>query len=279
MICVDDGSVDGTIKIIEDFVQRFPEKIKSHKGENKGASAARNKGIALATGTYVQFLDSDDVLMPNKIAEQMALVEQEGVTDLVIGNYENKFMNGTRVEVRSLEGDPWMALIRTELGTTSANLWRKNSLEKVGGWDEHQLSSQDYNLMFRMLCEDAKVVFDPSFNTLILKRKKGSISSTGQMNNWVRYIELRVAIRKHVLKERKKYAIHIECLDQYIFMALRVLARFDVKLSIRFFNEHLGNKFVPKKSKAIDKKYLNLYKVFGFSMIERSIHLIKRSAA
>ena len=279
VICVDDGSVDDTSKVIDYFVERFPDKIRSERGMNKGASAARNKGMSLATGEYIQFLDSDDVLMTNKIGQQIELVEGAGCADLVIGNYEKKFMNGVRSEVSSLEGDPWMALIRTELGTTSANLWKKSLLDKVGGWDEDQKSSQDYNLMFRMLCENANVIFDPSVNTLILKREKGSISRTGQMNNWVRYIELRIAMREYLSKNPKLYSGHIECLDQYIFMALRVLARSNVNLSVEMFNKHMNKEFVPQYSKAIDKRYLLLFRIFGFSTIERSIHIIKRSAA
>lgn len=279
VICIDDGSIDDTSKVIEDFVRRFPGKIRSEKGTNIGASAARNKGMSLATGAYIQFLDSDDVIMNSKIDQQIKLAENAGWADLVVGNYEKKFMDGARSEVSALEGDPWMALIRTELGTTSANLWKKSILEKIGGWDEGQKSSQDYQLMFRMLCENANVVFDPSSNTLVLKREKGSISRTGQMNNWVRYIELRVAMRAQLSKDPKKHSLHIDCLGQYIFMALRVLARFNIGLSIELFNKHLGKKFVPELSMAIDKRYLLLYRTFGFSTVERSIHMIKRSAA
>ena len=279
IICIDDGSLDDTHRVIEHFVERFPRKIRSERGMNKGASAARNRGLSLATGEYIQFLDSDDVLMTSKISQQMTLAADAGWADLVVGDHEKKFMDGTRSEVRALVGDPWMALIRTELGTTSANLWKKSLLEKIGGWDEDQKSSQDYKLMFRMLCENANVVFDPSFNALILKREKGSISRTGQMNNWVRYIDLRVAMRTHLSKDPKRYSLHIDCLDQYIFMALRVLARFNVSLSIEMFDEHISEGFVPEHSKAIDKRYMLFYKIFGYSMVERSIHLIKRSAA
>ena len=279
VICVDDGSIDDTPKVIEHLVERFPGKIRSEKGTNKGASAARNKGLSLATSDYIQFLDSDDVLMTDKIDQQMVLAERSGWADLVVGDHEKKYMDGTRSEVKALVGDPWMALIRTELGTTSANLWKKSSLDRVGGWDEDQKSSQDYKLMFRMLCENANVIFDPSVNTLVLKREKGSISRTGQMNNWVRYIDLRVAMRTHLSKDPKKYSLHIDCLDQYIFMALRVLARFNVSLSIEMFNEHISEGFVPEHSKAIDERYMLFYKIFGFPMIERSIHMIKRSAA
>ena len=68
IIIVDDGSSDNSLAIAKSFAS---ENIKVLHQQNKGASAARNRGIQEAKGDYIQFLDADDLLMPNKIAAQV----------------------------------------------------------------------------------------------------------------------------------------------------------------------------------------------------------------
>src|ERR1700744_1176722 len=68
IIIVDDGSTDNSLAIAKSFESEF---VKVLSQENKGASAARNKGLSIAKGEYIQFLDADDLLSPNKIAAQL----------------------------------------------------------------------------------------------------------------------------------------------------------------------------------------------------------------
>ena len=65
IICVDDASPDNSIKILEEYRQKDPRiKVLRHK-ENKKQGAARNKGLEVATGEYVWFVDSDDYIDNN----------------------------------------------------------------------------------------------------------------------------------------------------------------------------------------------------------------------
>jgi len=68
IIIVDDGSKDNTLAIAKGFESEIVTVLSQ---ENKGASAARNKGLSVAKGEYIQFLDADDLLSPNKIAAQL----------------------------------------------------------------------------------------------------------------------------------------------------------------------------------------------------------------
>jgi len=68
IIIIDDGSTDGSLAIAKSFES---ENVKIFSQTNKGASAARNKGIREARGEYIQFLDADDLLSANKIEAQM----------------------------------------------------------------------------------------------------------------------------------------------------------------------------------------------------------------
>src|SRR5687768_8397891 len=66
IIVIDDGSTDGSL----DRIRSFGKGIRWESGPNRGGCAARNRGIELARGDWVQFLDADDLLHPNKIACQ-----------------------------------------------------------------------------------------------------------------------------------------------------------------------------------------------------------------
>ena len=69
IILINDGSTDGSQRIIDQYAQRYPQLVKSVTQPNSGVSCARNLGLSKATGTYVAFVDSDDYLMPDAFAD------------------------------------------------------------------------------------------------------------------------------------------------------------------------------------------------------------------
>ena len=85
VICVNDGSTDDSLRIIESYRERFVGacRLIVHSQENGGLSAARNAGLDLATGKYVYFLDSDDMIAPETIAELVALSERENLDQVI----------------------------------------------------------------------------------------------------------------------------------------------------------------------------------------------------
>src|SRR6188508_385045 len=64
IVVADDGSKDGTPKIVDEYVAKHPGKVKQFIQENRGEGAARNLAIKNATGDYVAYLDSDDTFFP-----------------------------------------------------------------------------------------------------------------------------------------------------------------------------------------------------------------------
>src|SRR5208282_807303 len=73
IIVVDDGSTDGTLAAAKRFES---EGILVVAQPNQGAAAARNKAYSLCSGDYIQWLDADDLLSPDKIAKQMEVAER-----------------------------------------------------------------------------------------------------------------------------------------------------------------------------------------------------------
>ena len=89
LLLVDDAGGDGSAAIASEYVAREPDRVTllSHPGgENRGASASRNLAIRHARGAYVALLDADDVWLPTKLAEQVALLEDNPRVGMLYGN-------------------------------------------------------------------------------------------------------------------------------------------------------------------------------------------------
>src|ERR1700733_7773261 len=75
IIVVDDGSKDHTLSIARRFESGS---VRVATQQNQGASAARNKAFSLSQGDYIQWLDADDLLAPDKIEKQMMVLGEDG---------------------------------------------------------------------------------------------------------------------------------------------------------------------------------------------------------
>ena len=90
IIAVDDGSTDGTVALISAYADR----VKAEFGPNRGASAARNRGTMLAAGEFIQYLDADDLLVPDAIERRLAALQSAGA-DVAYSDWE-KLVEGSQ---------------------------------------------------------------------------------------------------------------------------------------------------------------------------------------
>ncbi len=79
IVIIDDGSIDGSMRIAEDIQKKYPHLIRLHSQKNQGLSIARNVGLELARGKYVWFVDSDDWIEPNCLQQIIPLLDNEEV--------------------------------------------------------------------------------------------------------------------------------------------------------------------------------------------------------
>jgi len=105
IIVVNDGSPDNSQEIIDDYVCRYPDKIRSFIKENGGLSDARNYGVARATGEYIAFVDSDDYVRTDmyELLYQKALEEE---SDVVVCNYFRAKTDSVK-ECRVIKHEEW----------------------------------------------------------------------------------------------------------------------------------------------------------------------------
>jgi len=86
IIIVDDGSTDNIIEVLSDYIEN--NQISYYYQENKGAASARNLGLTKCKGSFISFLDSDDLWYKNKLQLQIEFLEQNKHIDLLLTNIE-----------------------------------------------------------------------------------------------------------------------------------------------------------------------------------------------
>lgn len=87
IIVVNDGSPDNSQKIIDKYVKKYPDKIKSYIKENGGQGSARNYGLKKATGEYIGYVDSDDFVEKDMYKKLYNKAKENNYDIVVCGNY------------------------------------------------------------------------------------------------------------------------------------------------------------------------------------------------
>lgn len=263
IICVDDGSTDGTREILQELEASHPDEIELLLAEHEGAPAARNKGLRRAEGEYIQFFDADDLLHPEKIAHQVALVRQDR-PDLVAGSYRQEVFSEEAVpkdsETVHVEDDAWRGLLRgANLGITSSNLWRRAFVEEIGGWNEALDRCQDAELMFRMLRHGAQVTLDRTVHTTV-RRRDDSVWNADVRASRKRWLELRVQMIHYLQREGMLTDDRREAIYPTAFLFLHELYDTDPAFTIAVHNEIFRDSYTPPFSRG----YRLMYRLFGF---------------
>jgi len=166
LIVVDDGSTDDTPAILDTYGAR----INVVRQENRGVSAARNRGVREAAGSLIAFLDSDDLWMQGKLSTQAAFFQAHPQVR-ICQTEEIWVRNGRRVNPKNRHKKPSEDIFEPSLElclvSPSAVMMRRELFEEMGGFDETLPACEDYDLWLRIGCRHPVHLID---TPLIVKR-------------------------------------------------------------------------------------------------------------
>jgi len=152
LIIVDDGSSDGTPKILEDYASR-DRRIRLYHIDHCGRGKARNACLERSRGEYIAVCDSDDIFLPERFALQAAFLESNPEYGVVSANYLF-FSNDLPPHARHVfPDDPGRIKALFERGRMGvchgASMFRRELLDQVGPYCPDFLMSEDLDLFLR----------------------------------------------------------------------------------------------------------------------------------
>ena len=149
VVVIDDGSTDDSWSEI----QKFGDRIIAARQENAGACAARNHALRLSSGRFIQFLDADDRIQPQKIERQLAEFDAGDIdASICLGNIfgDGKPLRPKKAPVSSPDGrDPFVFICGQSLSTPSS-LFRREVVERVGGFRVGVPRAQERDFYLRL---------------------------------------------------------------------------------------------------------------------------------
>jgi glycosyltransferase involved in cell wall biosynthesis len=238
LLLADDGSTDKSTDIALKYARNHPEKIRylEHDGhQNHGMSATRNLGIRHAKGEYIAFLDSDDVWLPPKLEQQVAIMQAYPEAGMVYGrplywkswtgnpeDSQEDILAELSVPADNLYQPPILFIQNHPLGKTGAPcpcdfLLRKEIVEKLGGFEEqfreiYQLY-EDQGFLAKLYLHASVFVSSQCWDNYRLH--PDSCSSR------VSKAKKQQGVRLFFLKWLEKYLLDREITDPDVWQALR----------------------------------------------------------
>jgi GT2 family glycosyltransferase len=149
VVLIDDGSTDGSLAIAREYEPHVRVLSRAHAG----VSAARNAGIAATSSEWVVFLDADDMLLPRTLR---ARLDASTDADVVICDWEDVTERGGHLAVQrvrsmnvdELAADAELACAHGAWATTAALMYRRELVERIGGFREELRLIQDARFLF-----------------------------------------------------------------------------------------------------------------------------------
>lgn len=229
LIIINDGSPDSTIEVIAEIQD---SRIKVFSYPNAGGNVSRNRGLHLAVGEFVSFLDADDLWTPDKLQSQLKAL-QENVTakvayswtDYISANSEF-LLSGKRV---NLNGNVYESLLINNFLENGSNpLICRKALIKLGGFDESLSAAQDWDMWLR-LASKFDFICVPSVQILY------RISANSVSSNLVRQEKSCLQVLEKAYKERPslgdatrttlKHSWNMSLANLYKYLACKALQK------------------------------------------------------
>jgi glycosyltransferase involved in cell wall biosynthesis/peptidoglycan/xylan/chitin deacetylase (PgdA/CDA1 family) len=277
IIVVDDGSTDETLALARKFES---EGVRVVSQKNQGAAAARNTALSLSHGDYIQWLDADDLIAPDKIARQMEALDNCGSKRTLLSSSFGKFLyRWYRAEF--VPSALWCDLSATEwlLRKMGENLYMQTATwlvsreltEAAGPWDTRLLSDDDGEYFCRVLLASDGVRFVPEAKSYYRAPGAafgGTLSYIGQSAKKIKahWLSMQLHI-KYLRSLEDSERVRVACLN-YLQRSLIYFYREDVEIvkQAEQMAAELGGELRPPY---LSWKYSWFRRLFGWSVAKR----------
>jgi GT2 family glycosyltransferase len=202
IIIVDDGSTDQTLRIARQFASK---ELKVLTQQNQGAAAARNKAFSVCQGDYIQWLDADDLLAPDKIARQMTVFESYEENRLLLscawGRFIYRVSRAKFIPTRlwcDLSPIEWLIRKMGENLFLAQHTWLTSHVlcEAAGPWDTRLLTDDDGEYFCRVVLASDGIRFVPEAKVFYRITPASRVSYIGQSDK--KKDAMLLSIRLHV---------------------------------------------------------------------------------
>lgn len=218
-IVVDDGSTDNTKTILEKWTQVSDNEFyfKYLYQCNSGAQVARNTGTEASTGSFIQFLDSDDLLYSDKLDKQILFLSNYKNYDAVFGDWEKGLPN----DKLHIKAEPKQTnflhqfLIGQPIAIFSM-LMRKTIVEKIGAWDITIKRNQEIDFHLRGVLAGCQYAYQPQICGLWRIHNGERIAGNSKMSDVINFYKKWETI---LIKEGKfNNQLSIKISDLYLWL-------------------------------------------------------------
>ena len=214
VIAVDDGSTDNSYGILQEYAFRYKQ-LKIYHQENQGQASARNKGIALANGKYLMFVDADDWLNSNTI-DKLIKQAETSKTDIIISSMKSyspdgTFSIGNDFTKHDILVDGCTAIMNGIIfGSVCARLFRRDFICKNKLSFQTGIKHED--VFFSLLCTiRAKRIISVDLCTYVYCWNEGSTDRSFDCENFKKAIFSDLYIANEIIEISKREKLN-ECL-------------------------------------------------------------------
>jgi glycosyltransferase involved in cell wall biosynthesis len=280
IIVVNDGSKDQTEAIASQFASAGVRVVTQR---NQGAAAARNKAFSLSSGEYIQWLDADDLLAPDKISRQMEALPGNG-EGILLSSAWGRFIHRP-YRAGFVPSSLWADLLPAEwmirqmednvYMQTATWLVSRKLTEVAGPWDTRLLGDDDGEYFARVMMASSGIRFVPEAKVYYRQAGPGSLSFIGRSNKkrdaqWLS-MQLHVQYLRSIDDSTRARAACVQYLQDW--SAAFYPERLDIFNQVEQLVEGLGGRLeVP----SLSWKYSWIRTLFGWPSARRAQILLPR---
>lgn len=282
IIVVDDGSTDQTVAVARRFEGQGVRVIAQ---KNQGAAAARNKAFSLSRGDYIQWLDADDLLAPDKVAKQMA-VAKRGLSKRTVlsgpfGRFRYRYYRAEFTPTglwRDLSPVEWLLCKMGQNAYMQTATWlvSRELTEAAGCWDTRLLGDDDGEYFCRVLLASDGTRFVPGAEVYYRAPWANTLSYIGDSSRKLEAHWLSMQLHIQYLRSLERSDRTRDACVRYLQTCL--LYFYPEKAHIlghaKQIASDLGGRLEPPR---LPWKYSWLRVVFGWSLAKRLQILLPRA--